>query len=84
MGHPLLGSKSCHESEQRYQRLQKDQEDTRQGCVLFLDLFNIYSEMILRELEDIEGMKIGNYNCNNLRHADDTILIASSKKTSRE
>ncbi|CAF4310248.1 unnamed protein product, partial [Rotaria magnacalcarata] len=31
----------------------------RQGCVLSPDLFNIYNEMILRNLEDVEGIKIG-------------------------
>jgi hypothetical protein len=36
--------------------------------------------MILRNLEDLEGVKIGGYNCNNLRYADDTILIASTEE----
>jgi hypothetical protein len=52
----------------------------RQGCVLSPDFFNIYSEMILRSLEDVEGVKIGGYNCNNLRYADDTVLIAGNEE----
>jgi hypothetical protein len=52
----------------------------RQGCVLSPDLFNIYSEMRLRNVEDVQGVKIGGYNCNNIRYADDTVLIASNEE----
>ncbi|GFR83553.1 retrovirus-related Pol polyprotein LINE-1 [Elysia marginata] len=45
----------------------------RQGCILSPDLFNLYSEMILRELDNIQGIGLGGHNINNIRYADDTV-----------
>ncbi len=56
----------------------------RQGCVLSPDLFNLYSEMILRALEDLKGVHVGGRNVNNLRYADDTVLIAESQAKLQE
>ena len=56
----------------------------RQGCVLFPDLFSIYSEIIMRALEGMPGIKVGGYNMNNIRYADDTVLIADNENELQE
>ena len=46
-------------------------------------LFNLYTEYIMRNagLEEAQpGIKIAGRNINNLRYADDTILMAESKE----
>ena len=53
----------------------------RQGCVMLPDLFNLYSEVILRNLDESEGLKANGENLNNLRYAaDDTSLLAGSEE----
>ena len=55
----------------------------RQGCILSLCLFNLYAEYIVRNagLEEAQGrIKIARRNINNLRHADDTTLMAESEE----
>ena len=54
-----------------------------QGCILSPCLFNIYAEYILRNtgLEEAQaGIKIAGRNINNLRYANDTILMAESEE----
>ena len=50
----------------------------RQGCVLSPDLF-IYSEIIMRAIEGMPGIHVGGCNMNNIRYADDTVLIADNE-----
>ena len=52
----------------------------RQGCILSPLLFNLYSENIFAEaLQNTSaGIKINGKTINNLRYADDTVVIASS------
>ena len=49
----------------------------RQGCVLSPHL---YSEVILREIENLPGVKVGSVNISNLRCADDTVLTVKMKQ----
>lgn len=57
----------------------KIKRGVRQGCVLFPDLFLLYSQVIIDEIEDLEGITIGGININNIKCADDTVLIADSE-----
>ena len=53
-----------------------------QSCILSLCLFN-YAEYIMRNsgLDEAQAeMKIADRNSNNLRYADDTILMAESEE----
>ena len=55
----------------------------RQGCILSPCLFNLYAEIIMRNVrldETQAGIKIAWRNINNLRNADDTTLMAESKE----
>ena len=55
----------------------------RQGYILSPCLFNLYAQYILRKVgldESQAGIKIVGRNINNLRYADDTILLAESEK----
>ena len=54
-----------------------------QGCILLPCLFNLYAENIMRNARLSEaqaGIKIAGRNINNLRHIDETTLMAESKE----
>ena len=54
-----------------------------QGCILSSCLFNIYGECIMRKVrldESQAEIKIAGGNVNNLKHSNDTTLMAESKQ----
>ena len=58
-------------------------KEGHQGCILSPCLYNFYAEYILRNagLEEAQaGIKIAGRNINNLRYADDIILMAESEE----
>ena len=63
--------------ETEYQEIRRG---VRQGCVLSPDLFSLYGEMIMRRIRECEGVRIGGQNINNIRYADDTVLVADSEE----
>ena len=58
----------------------KVKRGVRQGCVLSPKLFNLYTEGIFAESEELKGIVVGGRNITNLRFADDTLLMAESEE----
>ena len=53
----------------------------QQGCILSHCLFNLHAKYIMQNAGlDEAGIKIARRNTNNLRYADDTILMAESEE----
>ena len=68
-----------HETTDRFQI----RKGVHQGCILSPCFFNLYAEYIRRnaELDEAQaGIKIARRNINNLRYADDTIVMAESEE----
>ena len=68
-----------HETTDRFQI----GKGVQQGCTLSPCLFNVYAEYIMQNagLDEVQaGIKIPRRNINNLRYADDTILMAKSEE----
>ena len=52
----------------------------RHGCIASPHLFALYTEMIMRNIEGKGGFRVGGTVINNVRYADDTIIIAETEE----
>ena len=71
------------ELDMEQQTASKQGKGVHQHCTLSLCLFNLYAEYIMRNagLDEAQAaIQIAGRNINNLRYADDTILMAESKE----
>ena len=57
----------------------KIEKGVRQGCVLSPALFNPYTDIIFRNIDQRPGIKIGGHTINNLGYANDTVPLAENK-----
>ena len=58
----------------------KIKRGVRQGCCMSPDFFNLYAEVIIRNIKEADRIKIAWKNINNVRYTDDTVLIADSEE----
>ena len=72
--------KACVKVNGEMTEFQEIKRGVRQGCVLSPDLFCLYGEMIMRNIRDCECVRVGGQNINNIRYADDTVLVADSEE----
>jgi hypothetical protein len=82
--------KSLYDNQQAAVRIDKETTEwfrigkgVRQGCLISPLSFNGYSEKVMRESADILswiGVTVSGRTINNLRYADDIVLVATSKE----
>ena len=59
-------------------------KEVRQGSVLFPSLFNLHTEKISREAEEMNRVNVGGVNISNLRYAYDTVFLAGNNTDLQE
>ena len=61
-------------------RSTKIRRRVKQGYVLSPDLFSLYSLAVIDEFMNMEGIRIGGININDIRYVDDTALMEDTEE----
>ena len=64
-----------------YSELFPIKRGVQQGCILSPKLFNLYTEKIFNESDELPGCIVDGENFDNLRYADDAVLLTESEST---
>ena len=80
----VLESESIHENRRRVVTGNSHQErSTTRLCVITLSV-NLYTENIFGVINTNKGIRIGGTTINNMRYADDTVLLAETEEDLQE
>ena len=79
---PLLGTIGSYKTRWKHWQIYTNKKRSS-TMMCFLSRL-ILHENILRDLNDIKGCIVGGYNLNNVRYADDAVLIAGSESQLQE
>ena len=72
--------RACIRNDNEVSDFAEIERGVRQGCILSPSLFNLYTECIFQSIEGMPGINISGNIVNNLRYADDTVLIADNEQ----
>ena len=76
-----LDQEACVRIDQQLTEWFSVEKGVRQGCILSPICFNLYTEYIMRASADVseDGVKVKEKTLNNLRYADDIVLMAETE-----
>ena len=72
--------RACIRIDNEFSDFAEIKRGVRQGCIMSPSLFKLYTECIFKNIEGMPGINISGTMINNLRYADDTVLLANNEQ----